>query len=214
MARKRHSSASRLDDARSRMYRELIFESAEFVFGQRGFEGAAMQEIASEAGVSLKTVYASFHGKQEIYSEIMEVRGRAMSEAVGKAMAQARDPIEKLTDGARAFVQFLFEHADWLRIHVRSRLSWAVRPEDPATAALWDEGQAAQAAMIREGIQAGLFWADDPHEMALMVQALTKVQVSHAVESGETDANAVADRLIERLLRLVCKNQIEMQEVG
>ena len=137
-----------------------------------------------------------------------------MSAAVAKAMAQARDPIEKLTDGARAFVQFLFEHADWLRIHVRSRLSWAVRPEDPATAALWDEGQAAQAAMIREGIQAGLFWADDPHEMALMVQALTKVQVSHAVESGETDANAVADRLIERLLRLVCKNQIEMQEVG
>ena len=137
-----------------------------------------------------------------------------MSEAVAQALAEARDPIEKLTAGARAFVQFLFEHTDWMRIHVRSRLSWAVRPEDPATAALWDEGQAAQSAMIREGIEAGLFWPDDPQEMALMVQALTKVQVSHAVESGETDAKAVADRLVERLLRLVCKTEIEMQEVG
>ncbi len=214
MARKRQSTPSRLDDARSRMYRDLIFESAEFVFGRKGFEGATMQEIASEAGVSLKTVYASFPGKQDIFSEIMEVRGRAMSEAVAKTYTAARNPIEKLTGGARAFVQFLFEHADWMRIHVRSRLSWAVRPEDPATRALWDEGLAAQSAMIREGIEAGLFWAEDPLEMALIVQALTKVQVSHAVESGETDANAVADRLIERLLRLVCKNEIEIREVG
>jgi AcrR family transcriptional regulator len=196
------------------MYRDLIFESAEFVFGKKGFEGAAMQEIASEAGVSLKTVYASFPGKQEIYNEIMEVRGRAMSGAVAQAYAEAPDPIEKLKAGARAFIRYLFEHADWMRIHVRSRLSWAVRPENAAAAALWDEGQAAQSAMIREGIEAGLFWADDPNEMALMVQALTKVQVSHAVESGETDANAVADRLIERLLRLVCKSGIEIREVG
>ncbi len=214
MARNRQSTASRLNDARSRMYRDLIFESAEFVFGKKGFEGAAMQEIASEAGVSLKTVYASCPGKQEIYSEIMNVRGREMSEAVAAAFARARDPIEKLTVGARAFVQFLFEHGDWMRIHLRSRLSWAVRPEDPTAAALWDEGQEAQSAIIREGIEAGLFWADDPQEMALMVQALTKVQVSHAVESGETDANAVADRLIERLLRLVCKREIEIREVG
>ena len=48
-----------------------------------------MQDIASEAGVSLKTVYASFPGKQEIYNEIMEVRGRAMSGAVAQAYAEA-----------------------------------------------------------------------------------------------------------------------------
>ena len=38
-----------------------------------------------------------------------------------------------------------------------------------------------------------------------MVQALTKVHVSYAVDRGETDATAVADRLVTRLLRLGCR---------
>jgi AcrR family transcriptional regulator len=196
------------------MYRDLIFESAECVFGKKGFDGAAMQEIASEAGVSLKTVYASFPGKSEIYSEIMTVRGREMSEAVTEARRAAASPIEKLDLGTRAFVQYLFDHADWLRIHVRSRLSWAEQPKEETVAALWQEGQNAYAEILREGIAEGVFWDEDPVELAVMVQALTKVQVSQALESGESDADCVADRLVERLMRLVCKPDIGIQEAG
>ena len=211
---KKPAAGSRLDDARTRMYRDLIFESAEFVFGQKGFEGATMQEIAAEAGVSLKTVYASFPGKQEIYHEIMTVRGREMNRAVSAARELASTPVERLEAGARAFVHYLFEHGDWMRIHVRSRLSWAVKPEDAVAGALWEEGQQAYARVLREGIEKGLFWDEDPLELAIIVQALTKVHVSHAVECGETDADVVADRLVARLQRLVCKAEIETGEVG
>jgi AcrR family transcriptional regulator len=216
MPSKRESAASRLDDARARMYRDLIFDSAEFVFGRKGFEGATMQEIAAEAGVSLKTVYASFPGKQNIYLEIMAVRGRAMSEAVRRAREDAEGPIEQLSQGARAFVRFALEHADWMRIHTRSRTSWAERPETGGVAELWDEGMSADAALLREGMELGLFWQEEPQELALVLQALEKVQVSQAIESGESDVEAVADRLVERLLRLVCKNpnQIEVREAG
>jgi AcrR family transcriptional regulator len=214
MTQKRQAPASRLDDARARMYRDLIFDSAEFVFGEKGFDGATMQDIASEAGVSLKTVYARFPGKREIYSEIMQVRGREMAEAVLAARRSASSPVDKLDLGTRAFVEYLFEHTDWLRIHVRSRLSWAVRPKDEVVAALWQDGQDAYAAILREGIDSGVFWDEDPIELAVMVQALTKVQVSQALESGETDAEGVADRLVARLLRLVCKSGIGIREAG
>ena len=72
---KGRAAPSRLEDARTRMYQDLIFESAECVFGQKGFENATMQDIAAEAGVSLKTVYASFAGKKELYDAIMLRRG-------------------------------------------------------------------------------------------------------------------------------------------
>jgi len=155
--RKRAAAASRLDDARARMYAKLIFESAECVFGEKGFEGATMQDIASEAGVSLKTVYSSFSGKQELYGAIMHARGRAMLEAVDAARAQVVDPIGKLVVGTRAFVHFLFDHADWMRINARSRLSWAIRPEGGQAARLWDEGHESHRELLQAGIESGVF---------------------------------------------------------
>ncbi len=211
--RKKAPATSRLDDARTRMYQELIFESAECVFGDKGFEGATMQEIASEAGVSLKTVYSSFPGKQELYGAIMHDRGRAMLEAVDAARAQASGPVEKLVVGTRAFVQFLFEHEDWMRIHARSRLSWAIRPGDEQAGELWDEGQRSHCELLRAGIESGVFCDDEPVETALMINALTRVHVAHAMAQGETDAVAVADRLVPRVLRMVCRDGVELREV-
>ena len=47
-----------------------------------------------------------------------------------------------------------------------------------------------------------------------MIRAMTRVQVVNAIELGETDCDAIADRLIERLLRMVCKNTVLIREAG
>jgi len=211
---KKKSTPSRLEDARARMYQDLIFESAEFVFGDRGFENATMQEIASEAGVSLKTVYASFPGKQDLYDAIMLVRGREMFEAVAAAHGAAQDPIGQLVDGTRAFVTYLFEHKDWSRIHVRSQTSWAMRPSGDVAAALWDAGQKTHVEMLEAGVASGVFHPDDPDEMALMLRAMTRVQVVAAIENGEENVDAISERLIARLVRMLCKNEVAIREVG
>src|SRR5262249_13217196 len=57
---------SNLEAARSRMYHDLIFECAERVFAEKGFDESTMQDVAAEAGISLKTLYATFPGKNEI----------------------------------------------------------------------------------------------------------------------------------------------------
>ena len=205
---------SRLEDARTRMYQDLIFQSAECVFGEKGFETATMQDIASEAGVSLKTIYASFPGKQELYNAIMLLRGREMFEAVSRAHAAAKTPLEQLIDGTRAFVRYLVDHRDWSRIHVRSQTSWAMRPEGHETGLLWDDGQRAHIEMLEAGAAEGVFYDDDPAEMALLIRAMTRVQVVQAIENGENDADVIADRLLQRLLRLVCKEPVELREAG
>lgn len=210
----RKAASSRLEDARSRMYRDLIFEAAECVFGAKGFEGATMQQIAAEAGVSLKTVYASYPGKQELYTAIMLARGRAMYEAVRDAYASTDQPIERLVRGTRAFVAFLFAHEDWSRIHVRSQTSWAIRPAEAGTAELWDLGHRAHVDMLRQGMEAGVFCEDDPDELALMLQTMTRIQVVHAIERGEADSEAVADRLVARLLRLTRNPGVDLRETG
>ncbi len=57
------------------MYHELVFECAERVFAEEGFAESTMQDLAAEAGISLKTLYATFPGKDEIYREILAKRG-------------------------------------------------------------------------------------------------------------------------------------------
>lgn len=205
---------SRLEDARTRMYQDLIFQSAECVFGEKGFESATMQDIASEAGVSLKTIYGSFPGKQELYNAIMLLRGREMFESVARAHAAAKTPLEQLIEGTRAFVRYLVDHRDWSRIHVRSQTSWAMRPEGRETGLLWDDGQRAHIEMLEAGAADGVFYDDDPAEMALLIRAMTRVQVVQALENGEDDADVIADRLLRRLLRLVCKEPVELREAG
>lgn len=210
MARKK--APSRLEDARTRMYQDLIFASAECVFGEKGFESATMQEIAAEAGVSLKTIYASFPGKRELYNAIMLLRGREMFEAVEAAHQAATTPLDQLVAGTRAFVDYLVEHRDWSRIHVRSQTSWAVRPAGEETGALWDDGQRAHIEVLEAGAASGVFHDDDPAEMALMIRAMTRVQVVNALENGEEDAKAIADRLIGRFLRMVCREPVRIRE--
>ena len=67
---------------------------------------------------------------------------------------------------------------------------------------------------LKVGLASGVFCEDDPSEMALMMRAMTRVQVVHAIENGETDVEAVSDRLVSRILRMVCRDGIQAREVG
>ena len=74
------------------MYHDLVFEAAECVFGEKGFDHATMQDVASEAGISLKTLYAAFPGKQDLYEEIQLVRGAAFVAQVLEASSRSSEP--------------------------------------------------------------------------------------------------------------------------
>lgn len=203
-------STTRLEDARARMYRDLIFESAECVFGARGFDGATMQEIANEAGVSLKTVYASYPGKHELFEAIMQVRGAAFLLHVREAAEKIHEgPIERLEAMTQAFVEFLFGHREWLQIHLRSRIAWSVRPSDEEAAELWRKGLEDFEKLLAEGIEQGVFYPADPKELAVLVNTIIKVQVTYAADLGEEDPEPVAERAILYLRRLLCVPGIE-----
>ena len=67
------------------MYHDLVFDCAERVFAEEGFAESTMQDLAAEAGISLKTLYATFPGKDEIYREILAVRGGGLLDAISLA---------------------------------------------------------------------------------------------------------------------------------
>lgn len=197
-------TSSRLGDARARMYRDLVFESAECIFGRKGFESATMQDIANEAGVSLKTLYVSYSGKQELYEDIQRVRGKAFIEGVMVAVAMGHSPLEKLALTVHSHVDFLFSHRDWLRFRLRTRVSWGIRPDDEDAARYWELGLQNISDLLADGMQEGTFYEGDPVSVAAMAQAIMQVAVTGAVEAEETDVAQTADGIMLQLTRLLC----------
>ncbi len=70
----------RAPSQRSVAARERIFDAAEQVFAERGFEGASIRDIAERAGVQKANV--NFHGgpKEELFERIVARRASELSE--------------------------------------------------------------------------------------------------------------------------------------
>src|SRR5712691_8137053 len=81
--------------------RDLILRAAIDVFAERGFFNAQVADVARAAGVAAGTVYLYFRGKDDLLVSIFE---RTMREALAEgraAVADLRDPRERLRQFAR-----------------------------------------------------------------------------------------------------------------
>ncbi len=81
-----------------------MLDAAETVFAKKGFGGAAMDEIATEAGFSRAAVYARFSNKEELLGAVLDRHSAREAEAF-RAMAVPATPLEGALDAAEIFRQ-------------------------------------------------------------------------------------------------------------
>ena len=195
---------SNLEAARSRMYHDLIFECAERVFAEKGFDECTMQDVAAEAGISLKTLYATFPGKNEIYAEIQAVRGMAFLERVRSA--NEGGALEKFEAGLRAFVSFLIDHDAYRKILLREGQAWGLDPAAENTREYWRAGVAHVAAVLRQGMDEGVFHEGDPELLAASVFAVMQVQLAGRLfrAGNQPDVDEIARGTLQILRRMLC----------
>jgi TetR/AcrR family transcriptional regulator, regulator of autoinduction and epiphytic fitness len=78
--RRRYESPRRREQAAAT--RQAILEAAERLFAERGYVGTSVAEVAEEARVALKTVYAVFGTKAEVLRGLWNLRMRGDEEPV------------------------------------------------------------------------------------------------------------------------------------
>jgi AcrR family transcriptional regulator len=196
-----NSKASRKESvrqARKEMYRQLIFEAAERVFAEQGFDGAKMQDVAAEAGLSLGTLYAIFAGKAELFQAIHESRGRQLIEHARAEAGRFEDVTEQLLQGLRAYVEFLLDHPHFLRIHLDDGRVLAIgRSSQPIET---EEGAGTEVDFVAESMHRamseGALYDDDPILMARLTIATQQVLLAdHLERSDGGDREKLLDRL-------------------
>ena len=159
------------------MYRQLILDAAERVFAARGYDGTKMQDIATEAGISLGTVYASTSGKEEIFTAIHQARGRELLTLAAEAAQGCGSPVEAMMAGVRAYVEFLVQRPHYLRMHLNETQPWALTPNfiSQEQRTQWRRGLELTVTVFRAGIADGSLIAGDPERMARLMIAAHQV---------------------------------------
>src|SRR5215210_4606116 len=68
--------------------REALLDAAGQVFARRGFHGAAVDDVAAEAGFSTGALYSNFDGKEDLFLALLareiERQVREVSEAIAE----------------------------------------------------------------------------------------------------------------------------------
>jgi len=98
--------------------REQLIEVARALFAERGFDGAAIEEIAVRAGVSKPVVYEHFGGKEGLYAVVVD-REVTQALAVMRGALTGGSPRDLLTSAAVAMLDFVESNPDGFRILVR-----------------------------------------------------------------------------------------------
>src|SRR5262245_35441556 len=85
--------AERAADARD--VEERLLQAALRLFGQRGYAGVSVREVAREAGVTTPNVYYYFGSKRGLYLRLLHDMLERHATAVRVALAERGDPIAR-----------------------------------------------------------------------------------------------------------------------
>jgi AcrR family transcriptional regulator len=185
-------------EARSALYRQLIFEAAERSFALKGVEDTKMEAIAADAGLSLGTLYSVFPGKARLVAAIHETRLEEVLRRTEAAAAESGGPLEKLLEGVASYVEFFVTHPNYLRMHLREGFAWGLGGRPDSTRQQTDAfnlGMARQIRLFERGIEQKVFHPGEPQLMARMMIAMQQVQLADWVDRGMT--RRAADLVLE-----------------
>lgn len=92
--------------------RTQILDVAVDVFGQGGYHGASMNDIADAAGVTKPVLYQHFDSKSDLYRALIDDVGDRMIEAITEATAEAKNGREQTELGFLAYFRWVAQRQD------------------------------------------------------------------------------------------------------
>jgi TetR/AcrR family transcriptional regulator, mexJK operon transcriptional repressor len=186
------------EETRSAAKHRAILEAATAAFLANGYLGTNMDEIATRASVSKRTVYQHFADKERLFTEIVLATTDeidALVRLVADSLAESEDVAGDLRELARRLLADLMQ-PQLLRLR---RLVIASADRFPDLGSTWYERGFGRvlgtlAASFRELATRGLLRVDDPWLAAnYFVGQLLWIPMNEAMFTGDDQARSPAD---------------------
>lgn len=86
---------------------QRLLSAAELEFGERGYHGAKLQDIAARAGISRPSLLYHYHSKDALYDAVVRAVFAELGATLEAAMARADDFEGRLDAIVAGFVEFV-----------------------------------------------------------------------------------------------------------
>lgn len=104
------------DAARGQVTKRALFQAAEQVFGQYGFNRANISEITRLAGVAQGTFYIHFKSKKDLLEGFVQYLSRELRRTIKRATEDLSDRRDMEREGFLTFFKFLSQHSRIYRV--------------------------------------------------------------------------------------------------
>jgi len=181
--------------------RERLLAAARRVFASRGFHGASVEEIASEAGFSTGALYSNFDGKEDLFLVLMEREIDEHAREISEAVRAQASMSERARGGARQWMTMIEREPELLLLFMEF---WAYGVRDaqvrPKVAARFAQMRETLTKLIADGVRDFDLELDIPAEqLAVAIDALA----DGIARQKLADPDAVPDDLMGRILALL-----------
>ncbi len=171
--------------------RQLILKAAGELFLEVGYEQFSVRKLAERIGYSATTVYLYFTDKDGLFSAVVDEGFTRFIEQLRAAAASTDDPLRRLEQLERAYVQFGLHDPVYYRLMFLQRGDFLIRPaanqQQPRIEALRLLPQAVQQAM-----DAGVVRPGDAQSVSDALWALLHGLVALAIDMPVFDAERIS----------------------
>ena len=98
--------------------REQIVRSAEYVFAEKGFGKAKIEEIADRAGVAAGTIYLYFENKEDLYFKLIHNKIDQLVASIDESLGDATSSFEKIRRITHAQLRFFEANELFFKIYL------------------------------------------------------------------------------------------------
>jgi TetR/AcrR family transcriptional regulator len=176
--------------------RQEALKAARRLFAERGFEGTAIQDVASAVGVSKQAVLHHYSSKSELRDAVLAELVEHWGEVLPRLLVEASGGFDRFSTVFGELVRFFSDEPSWAKLVVRElldrpeqarlRMKSNVRPWVDAVAEYVRAGQGV--GILREDIDAEA-WVVEMLQLALFAAA------THPVLAGAVPRQGGEQRL-------------------
>jgi AcrR family transcriptional regulator len=180
-----------------------IKDTAQRIFAERGYHGASIRQIATEAQLSLSAMYYYYSSKQDLLLALIEDGFAGHEQFCEQELERVGDdPVERLSALVRGTVRYRIERKDF------SLLAWReIERLEGKHRRRMEERRAAVMARfedpIKAGIRAGVFTTPYPKDARRAVTSMCNAIAQWYRPGGELSPEEVQTRYVHLALAVV-----------
>jgi AcrR family transcriptional regulator len=163
--------------------KQQLLDCAAQLFAERGYAETRILDIVRQAGVAKGLFYWYFENKEQLFRELADEIRLRLRRSQGEAIDLTADPLTRIRQGAESSVRFMAINAPFFAL---LEVESSDRRFTDVLRAGTDVHVSDVAALIREGIEAGLIRDEDPVLLARGVVGVVGMY-SHFHRTGRTD---------------------------